>query len=264
MEDFQIIQPSLLLAPYVKQYWFMRITEASASTIRTVPAGQISLIFHRGNRLFSATEKDYQPRAFLCGHGKTFMDLEYSGVVDMITVVFQPTGANTFFQFPMSEVNGLQTDLYDLEDTELLDLQKSLEDATTNQLCVLFIEQFLLKRLRNQIDYNLKRLDTAIRLINTGQVDINALADASCLSPRQFNRVFTEYIGARPKEFQRIVRFQKALFLLQSEPTINLAQLAIECGYYDQPHLIKEFKAFSGYTPVEYLTACAPYSDYFS
>ena len=45
---------------------------------------------------------------------------------------------------------------------------------------------------------------------------------------------------------------------------MSFSQLAYECGFYDQSHLINEFKVFSGYTPKEYLAACAPHSDYFS
>jgi transcriptional regulator GlxA family with amidase domain len=84
------------------------------------------------------------------------------------------------------------------------------------------------------------------------------------LSYKQFKRVFAEYTGANPKDWLRTVRFQKALYTLQTQPAISLAQLACECGYYDQPHLIKEFKTFSGYTPVEYSAIYAPCSDYFS
>lgn len=90
------------------------------------------------------------------------------------------------------------------------------------------------------------------------------LADVACLSNKQFGRVFAEYVGATPKEFLRIVRIQRALYTLQCQPGISFAQLAYECGFFDQSHMIKEFKLFSGYTPAEYLAVCAPYSDYFS
>lgn len=105
-----------------------------------------------------------------------------------------------------------------------------------------------------------------IRKINErkGEVRISDLSEAAHLSYKQFKRVFTEYIGVNPKDFLRIVRFQHALFVLQSSPDMNFSQLAYECGYYDQPHLINEFKIFTGYTPKEYQAICTPYSDYFS
>lgn len=264
METFQVIHPTPILAPFIKHYWFMKITDILAEQVRIVPSGNISLIFHRGNRIFSATEDTFQPQAFLCGHETVYNDLEYTGQIDMICVVFQPVGAKAFFNLPINEVNGIRVDIHDLNDQLLTDLQKSLEDAQTDEHCVLLIEQFLLNRIKSLADYNLRRIDTAIRQINTQQTELNILAEKSCLSPRQFNRVFTEYVGTGPKEFQRIVRFQRTLFVLQSQPEINMAQLAAACGYYDQPHLIKEFKIFSGYTPIEYIATCAPYSDYFS
>lgn len=267
MEDFQTIKPSPILAPYVKHYWFLKTDAESLTPIRTVPTGHISLMFHRGRRIFSASENDFQPQAFLCGHEKAYTDLQYSGSVDMICVVFNPVGGRLFFGMPMSEINGLQVDINDLGDIQLEDLEKSLADTTLNQTCVLLIEQFLTKRMEQIAhlpEYNLKRIGAAIKLINSNQTEVNSLAEASCLSYKQFSRIFTEYIGAKPKDFLRIIRFQRALFFLQTSPQTPLAQLAAECGYYDQSHLIKEFRTLSGYTPVEYVSVCAPFSDYFS
>lgn len=262
MEDFQIIKPSPLLSPYIKHYWWLKTSCPTSEHIRTVPTGHVTLIFHRGNRILS--NGVLQPRAFLCGHENSYSDLFYSGVTDMICVVFKPVGAKVFFHIPMSEVNNRQIDLYDLEDTRLTDLEKSLTDTQTPRNCIALIEKFLLERINSPAGYNLKRIDAAVKIINAGQTDVNTLSVAACLSYKQFSRVFTEHVGAKPKEFLRIIRFQRALFLLQSQPEITLAQLAYDCGYYDQPHLIKEFKTFSGYTPLEYIAVCAPYSDYFS
>lgn len=82
---------------------------------------------------------------------------------------------------------------------------------------------------------------------------------------KQFERLFNELVGANPKEYARIVRFQKSLKLLQhyTEDT-NLAQIAYQCGYADQSHFIREFKQFSGYTPLSLLNVCKPYSDLFN
>lgn len=81
---------------------------------------------------------------------------------------------------------------------------------------------------------------------------------------KQFNRIFSEYVGSNPKEFTRTIRFQRALHILEKQPPISLTALAYQCGYFDQSHLIKDFKALSGYTPTEYLVACPPHTDYFS
>ncbi len=264
MEDFRIIQPAPVLAPYVKHYWLLKTVGDSAALARTVPTGMMSLIFHRGNRLLSVLENELHPRAFLCGQEKTFADLKYDGQVNMISVVFHPAGIRAFFCLPIHRISGLRLTAGDMEDKELLELENSLISTENDQLCILLIEQFLLKRLTCLAQHNLKRIETTIRLINSGLMDIARLADAACLSTKQFNRIFSEHIGANPKEFSRTIRFQRALHILGNNPQIPLTALAYECGYFDQSHMIKEFKAFSGYTPGEYLAICQPYSDYFS
>ncbi len=264
MEEFKVIQPSPLIAPYVKNYWLLKTACDSPSLARTVPTGMMSLIFHRGNRLLSTRNNELQPRAFLSGQEKSFDDLQYRGQINMISVVFNPFGMRAFFSIPINRLNNLRVTAEDLEDKELLELERSLTSTGNDHLCILLIEQFLLKRLRYLAEHNLQRIETAIRLINTGQTDVTTLADTACLSRKQFQRVFSEYVGANPKEFSRTIRFQRALHILETKPEISLTTLAYGCGYSDQSHMIKEFKAFSGYTPTEYLANCEPYSDYFA
>jgi len=264
MEEFVIVQPSPLLAPYIKNYWFLKTASDSPTLERTVPIGMMSLIFHRGNLLLSVHDKELQPRVFLCGHEKTFADLEYTGQINMISVVFRPVGVKAFFDFPINRINNLRVTAGDLEDKELAELEQSITSTEDDRLCIFLIEQFLLKRLSPLAEYNLKRIAATIRLIGSGQTDVTLLADAACLSTKQFQRIFSEYVGSNPKEFSRTIRFQRALHRLEICPQISLTTLAYECGYFDQSHMIKDFKVFSGYTPSEYLDVCPPYSDYFS
>lgn len=264
MEEFKIIQPSPLLAPYIKNYWLLKTACDSPTLARTVPCGMMNLIFHRGNRLLSVHESELQPRAFLSGHEKSFADLEYNGQINMISVVFRPVGVKAFFDLPMNKIYNLRVTASDLEDKELAELEHSLISTEDDQSCILLIEQFLLKRLCNLAEYNLKRIEATIQLINSDQTDIALLAGTACLSTKQFQRIFSEYVGVNPKEFTRTIRFQRALHILETQPQTSLTALAYICGYFDQSHMIKEFKALSGYTPSEYLATCQPYSDYFS
>lgn len=264
MEEFRVIQPTSLLAPYIKNYWLLKTVSNSATLARTVPCGMMSLIFHRANPLLSIHTNEIHPRAFLSGHEKTFADLEYTGKINMISIVFQPAGVRAFFNLPIIRTNNLRLTPGDLEDKELSILENSLTSTEDDQICILLIEQFLLKRLTRLVEYNSNRIETTIRLINSGQTDVTVLAGAACLSTKQFNRIFSEYVGSNPKQFSRTVRFQRALHILETQPQISLTALTYECGYYDQSHLIKEFKALSGYTPTEYIATCLPYSDYFN
>lgn len=264
MEDFKVIHPLPLLAPYIKHYWLLKTVGDSTTLARTVPTGMMNLIFHRGERLLSVHENVLHPRAFLSGQDRTFADLRYDGQVNMISIVFRPIGVRAFFSLPINKIAGLRLTAGDMEDKDLLNLENALTSTESDKLCILLIEQFLLKRLTRLAEYNLKRIETTIHLINSGETDITQLADAACLGKKQFNRIFSEYIGTNPKEFSRIIRFQRALDILENDGQISLTALAYQCGYFDQSHMIKEFKTFSGYTPSEFLAVCPPHSDYFS
>ena len=264
MEDYNIVYPSYMLRPYVKHYWHLKTVGDSATLARTVPTGMMSLIFHRGNRLLSVNDMKLQPRAFLGGQEKTFADLQYDGQIDMLVVVFRPAGVRAFFSLPLNKTAGLRLSAEEMEDKQLLQLENALISTEEEDLSIQLIEQFLMKRLTHLSSHNLKRINTTIRLIESGESDISRLADAACLSTKQFSRVFSEHTGVNPKEFSRTRRFQRALHLLKKNPHTSFTALAYECGYYDQSHMIKEFKSYSGYTPTEYLAACEPHSDYFN
>lgn len=73
------------------------------------------------------------------------------------------------------------------------------------------------------------------------------------LSPRRFIQVFKEEVGLTPKLFCRVRRFQKAIRRVYRGETVDWADVALACGYFDQAHFIKDFRAFSGLTPAAYL-----------
>ena len=220
----------------------------------------------RGVRqLLSLTEGRLQPSSFISGQAFGYSDVESTGMLEMIVVVFQPFAAKAFLHMPVSEFRGMNVNTEETDDPQLVDLGRRVADMPDQAACIRLIEKFLLSRLYAFSEYNLKRVSTALEAVTLHPYIRTAqLADVACLSNKQFGRVFAEYVGATPKEFLRIVRMQRALYTLQCQPGISFAQLAYECGFFDQSHMIKEFKLFSGYTPAEYLAVCAPYSDYFS
>ena len=265
MESFEYIQASLFLASYIRHYWILEVDNIASVSERVIPTGFTQLVFHRGQRMYSSSKDELQPQSFICGQSAGFTDLQSTGKVNMIVVVFQPFGARAFFKMPMNEIHSLDIPFDCLQDSSLMELEDRIYNTENNNTAIQLIEQFFISRLYDFDNYNFKRMSGVIKRINKdSSVSISSLSDIACLSYKQFTRVFTEYVGTTPKEFTRIIRFQRALYILQNNPNINITSLAVECGYYDQPHLIKEFKQFSGYTPNEYLAVCSPYSDYFT
>ena len=89
-----------------------------------------------------------------------------------------------------------------------------------------------------------------------GEVSVDALADAASLSPRQFQRVCTERTGLSPKHLARVLRFRQAA-RCAGEQCRNWADIALACGYYDQAHLINEFKELAGVSPTQFSSLAA-------
>lgn len=265
MQKFRIIQPTPALKPFIQYYWVLQDSSSGIVLQRTLPTGCMSLVFHRGERLKVTNRDELQPRCFIGGQETGFTDVISTGNIEMIVAVFQPHTAKMFFRLSVSMFRDMNIPLKDIEDIALSDLAKKIEDTDNLEISITLIENFLLSRLLSEDNYNIPRLAAVVRHINNSvQTNIKGLADIACLSEKQFCRVFSEYIGTTPKDFLRIIRLQRTLFVLQHNPKIGFAQLSYECGYTDQSHMIKEFKLFSGYTPKEYLKLYAPISDYFS
>lgn len=265
MQLFKIIKPIPVLAPYIRYYWILQAEAGQALSERTLPVGCIQLVFHKGQRLLILKENKLQPQSFICGQTTEYSDVLSTGNIKMIVVVFQPYAGKIFFKMPLHLFHCQNIAVEDIDDKELLLLSKQVEETEEDETCIELIERFLLRRVPVLPEYNLKRVSTVLHQINEHPcMNTSQLAEIACLSNKQFSRVFTEYVGNTPKEFMRIVRLHRALFMLQKNPKIAFARLAYECGFSDQSHMIKEFKLFSGYTPTEYLSVCPPYSDYFS
>lgn len=265
MNKFRAIYPSVLLAPYIQQYWFVTMDNIVQGSQRLVPLGCAALSIHRGNRTYSSAGNDYLPLSYLYGIATRHTNLTFSGYVDFICIIFQPTGAKAFFKIPINELSNGYISLDTLNDSDLIQLEQHLGESTDDSICIKLIEQFLINRLYLLNSDEDRRMKAMLQSICNGEGDVNRLAATACLSYKQFKRIFTENIGVNPKEFLQITRFQKLHHLLQLHTEMTLAHLADECGYYDKSHLIKEVREFSGFTPGELAKACEPiYSDYHS
>lgn len=264
MEKGSIIYPSPALSQYVKHYWIVKTNSTTPKVIQTIPSGCIHLVFHRGSDLHFSTG-DKQPKNFIRGQLTFPEKLSFSGNIDMIAVIFHPLGIIPFIKLPLTETYNQYLDINTIQDKGLNQLKTliSAEEDTTE--CIRLIEHFLFGRIRKINDYNYDRICSSIQSIKeqTG-ANVSDLADKACLGYRHFKRVFTQYVGTGPKEFIKIVRFQKTLYTLQNTPAIDMAQLAYNCGFYDHSHLVKAFKTMSGCTPTEYVSSRKPHSTFFS
>jgi AraC-like DNA-binding protein len=89
--------------------------------------------------------------------------------------------------------------------------------------------------------------------VSAGAAGLDYLADQCGLSPRQFRRRVAEATGVGPKHLVKVVRFRKAAGMAVSAACPDWAAIAAECGYFDQAHLIRDFRELGGCTPTNLL-----------
>ena len=115
------------------------------------------------------------------------------------------------------------------------------------------LERNILERLCGiSIRHSAVRRAVDILIRTHGQAKTCDIAKAVDLSQARLIKVFTGEVGLRPKLFGRVQRFQHAIVLARNAPIIDWAQIAADCGYFDQSHLIRDFVEFSGVSPSDY------------
>ena len=267
-EGFQIYKPCKALQSYVRYYWIFKSKQPL--NVPTFPIGCPQIIFHKKTPLYIPELKSYQSALSVSGQVNYPAHLSSGGNTNMITIVFQPYTLAAFLYLPISLLHNQEISGYDLENKQLNELATRIFDCEDDLLSIGIIEQWLLTTITNtpnkKVTYNLNRITAALNeLLTKPGTSVNNLADIACLSKKQFERFFYATVGSLPKEYARIVRFQKSLKLLQHcSENINFAQIAYQSGYADQSHYIREFKLFSGYSPSALLNVCTPYSDLFT
>jgi transcriptional regulator GlxA family with amidase domain len=85
-----------------------------------------------------------------------------------------------------------------------------------------------------------------------GHLSIADFAQAASLGNRQLRRSCHRHSGLAPKQLARILRFRHASMLLR-KGVKDLAGLALDCGYYDQAHMIRDFQSLAGISPARYM-----------
>jgi AraC-like DNA-binding protein len=227
----------------------------------------MELNFYLGNRPeVLDNSRHLESNTLLSGQQSGFYDLLVTGNLSMFSVTFEPYGASMFFEIPSNEFSNLNVPLKYFVKDSVDELESRLQEAGSFEVRIGVVECFLLKQLRKSFkEYETRRVIQSISLINDskGMISIEMLSSSACLSRKQYERTFLGHIGCPPGQFLRTLRFQYSLQVKKNRKDISLTELAYDCGYYDQSHMINDFRKLSGKTPTQYFAECEPYSDYF-
>lgn len=254
------IKPSIELCPYVRYYWVLKSREQFS--VLTFPIGCPQIIFHRQKPLFIPELSVSQDKFTISGQVNFPAHIVSAGDTEMIVTVFYPHTIGMFIDTPPSAFYNSEISGFDIGNKNLNGLSTRIFNSENTHQSIKILESWLLSKLKYQYDtLNLKRIDATVNSIMRNPVlQVSELADIACLSQKQFGRIFNSHVGMMPKEYARIVRFQKSMWMLQNHCQ-NYSDIAYCCGYSDQSHFIRDFRQFSGVTPSQISN---PYSDLFT
>jgi AraC-like DNA-binding protein len=164
-------------------------------------------------------------------------------------VRFAPGGAVPFLDAHAHELTDRAAGLAELTRAAEFGLAERVAEARDAPARVLLVAEFLedrRSRLR-AIDPRVRRAATELRA-SSGRLAIPSLARRLDLGERQLARLFREQVGSSPKLFARVARMQRALSLLEARDEYRGAD-ALDAGFADEPHLVREFRSLAGVTP---------------
>jgi len=174
--------------------------------------------------------------------------------MQLLMVVFKPTGAYPFLHLPLYELHNDIVSLEAIWGYMAGEIREQLYDAPTIQARFGLLEQLLLARL-SQPPKGFDAVQYAVAEIarHHGVLPIRALSDQMGFSQKHLIAQFKQFTGGTPKELARIYRFSHVLYSLDRSQPIEWGEVGYQAGYYDQSHFDQEFKTFTGHTPTDFL-----------
>jgi len=228
---------------------------------KVVPDGSVYLIFELDGmprfEIDSRTlKKSERTRAWISGMQTNYITISALPDSEMFVIKFKPYGAFPSFNCRLSELNNRVVDAEKIFGESVFELRDKLLKTSTYMDKIGLVEAWLSSRF-NQKNYPKDFIVSACnKMKNDPSLEFNSIAgliSEAKVSKKHFVSLFKKYVGLTPKQLQRIFRFNEILSSIQKEDKVRWVQIALNCGYYDQAHFIKEFKEFCGTNPSKFI-----------
>jgi AraC-like DNA-binding protein len=252
------LKPSPPLAGFIRSFWYACAPALPHQRERVLPNGLLQIVISLAADSLTDCGADTGedsldicrplPPAILVGARSRYDIIHTRDMAELIGIVFRPGGLGPWLRHPANAFFERSVDLDSLwAATELQDRLRQ-QKSPVQKLAAL--DAFILHRLRGR---SIERRDTVKAAIaGMRRLGVAQTARSLGISDRRLRQLFQEDVGLSPKQWSRIQRFQRALRLLHSGEDVRWDQLALHCGYYDQPHFSNDFRAFSGIDPTTY------------
>jgi AraC-like DNA-binding protein len=178
------------------------------------------------------------------------VDLLLGGTLSSFTIHFTPTGLHALLGVPMSELTDAGIDAGGLFGARAIaELHDRLNDAPDLAVRAALTDTFLLERAGQAPRCN-PVIERALALLQRdATIQPGSVSLADVISPRHFRRLFEQQVGMPPKRYARVVRLEAALVARRAAPERRWADIAQDCGWFDQAHMDKDFRALAGAAP---------------
>jgi AraC-like DNA-binding protein len=265
--EYAEFTPTPSLRGMIRCYWVLRGEPGDAGTADpALPDGSPELIFNLADpfeHIAADGAVTRQPRQFLVGQITRPIAVRPTGRVRLVAVRFEAHGA-AMLHDDLQRLTDRWIDAGELRDGVLRDVAPALAAATTPEREVAVLDASFAGFVRVLARPD-ARVAAAVRRIRDthGSARLDALAVELALTPRTLQRLFAKQVGISPKLLARIVRFQR-VFAASRDGAGALARVAIECGYSDQSHLVRDFRDFAGAPPAALLAALPEFTAFFT
>jgi AraC-like DNA-binding protein len=261
----QEYQPDPDLADYIQLLWVLESEKADDVFPRELimPDGIVEFVFHYGDPLYTWQDgtRVLQPQSFAISMMRKHIAIESSGRTGLVSVRCFPWGGYHFFSEPIANFldRTIPCERLWKNNERLMAELSAAESADQRVACV---QRFLSAQLA-LCKRDEPAVDEAIRLIrqSKGRLSIDEVCTRTGFSQKQLARKMTASVGVTPKIFSRVTRFLDVCSRLDELDEDTLSRLPHDCGFHDQALFIKEFKAFSGFTPTEFFKRNVVYTD---
>jgi AraC-like DNA-binding protein len=247
--------PTPPLAKFVEYVWASQGAPAHA-TERVVPTGTLEFLVNLVDddvRIYDAAGRSqWLSGAVVSGayrHPFMFDTRENASVVG---VHFRPGLAGVVLGVPPGELVDRHVDLDALWGRRARELRERLCAATTTHQRFAILEAELASRLDERRVHPV--VGYALDMLAQPQARVGDIAKRTSLSQRRLIEIFNAAVGLTPKRFGRVLRFHRATALGRSA-ALDWTRIAYECGYYDQAHLIRDFRELADLTPSDVIRA---------
>lgn len=168
-------------------------------------------------------------------------------------VIFNPGALYRLTGTPSDKLTNEYLNASDIFSMEVNLVNEQLYHATDYLQMIEIVNQFMRRLIKKQQKPTQLIDQACLMLLKTDAVlSLSELAKQAYLSNKQLERVFKQRTGVNPKLFARIIQFDKAFRLKNSNPSCDWLKIAIECNYYDYQHLSKAYKDFTGLSPTAF------------